>query len=83
MYGARPYAQFEAAMKALASGAKAAALPTEVDALFRVHPSWCAQEVAVVLGIPHEQALERLQEAETKGKLTAVHTRNGSVWHWK
>lgn len=83
VYGARPYAQFEAAMKALASGAKAAALPTEVDALFRVHPSWCAQEVAVVLGIPHEQALERLQEAETKGKLTAVHTRNGSVWHWK
>lgn len=81
VYGARPYAQFEAAVKALAPGAKAAALPTDVEALFRVHPSWCAQEVAVVLGIPHEQALSRLQRAEVKDKLSAVHTRNGGVWH--
>lgn len=83
VYGARPYAQFEAAVKVLAPGAKAAALPTDVDALFRVHPSWCAQEVAVVLGIPHEQALSQLQQAEAKGLLSAVHTRNGSAWHRK
>lgn len=83
VYGARPYAQFEAAVKALAPGVKAAALPTDVVALFRVHPSWCAQEVAVVLGIPHTQALTQLEQAEARGALTAVHTRNGSMWHRK
>lgn len=83
VYGSRPYIQFEAAVKALAPEAKAAALPTSLEELFRLHPSWCAQEVAVVLGMGHEEALAQLKQAEAEGTLSAVHTRNGSVWHRK
>lgn len=83
VYGSRPYDQFEAAVKALAPHAKAATLPADLNALFGVYPSWCAQEAAVVLGITHDQAVAQLKAAEDKGRLTAVHTRNGSVWHRK
>ncbi len=83
VYGARPYAQFEAAVKALRPDAVAAPLPSAVEELFGVHASWCAEEVAVVLDIPHAQAEAQLKAAEDKGKLTAVHTRNGSVWRGK
>jgi putative protein-disulfide isomerase len=81
VYGARPYAQFEAAVKALAPNAVPAERPADLDALFRLHPSWCAEEVAVMLGIPHDQARAQLQAAEKAGGLRAMHTRNGSVWH--
>lgn len=83
VYGARPYAQFEAAVNALAPEARPAPLPGTLEALFAVYPSWCAQEVAVVLGIPHEQAEAQLRNAEAAGRLSAVHTRNGSVWRSK
>ncbi|HMN06778.1 MAG TPA: DsbA family protein [Flavobacteriales bacterium] len=83
VYGSRPYAQFEAAVKALAPEAEAAALPSTLEELFRLHPSWCAQEMAVVLDLKHEEVLAKLKQAEAKGVITAVHTRNGSVWHRK
>ncbi len=81
VYGARPYATFEAAVKALKPDAQAAAVPASLDELFNVHPSWCAEEVAVMLDITHDQALVQLKAAEAAGRLRAVHTRNGSVWH--
>ena len=83
VYGARPYAQFEAAVKALLPTGTPAALPRTVQELFAIQGSWCAEEVAVMLGISHAQALELLQRAEQKGEITAVHTRNGSVWRSK
>ncbi|MGV3638220.1 MAG: DsbA family protein, partial [Flavobacteriales bacterium] len=42
VYGARPYAQFEAAVKTLKPDVQASALPVTLDALFDVHASWCA-----------------------------------------
>ncbi|MCW5899871.1 MAG: DsbA family protein [Flavobacteriales bacterium] len=81
VYGARPYVQFEAALKALKPDAKPAAVPASLHDLFKVHPSWCAEEVAVMLGTTHDAAEGMLKAAETKGELRAVHTRNGSVWH--
>ncbi|MBS1568397.1 MAG: DsbA family protein [Bacteroidetes bacterium] len=83
VYGARPYANFEAAVKALVPDANAAPPPTALEGLFALHASWCAEEVAVALGITHEQAKAALQAAEAKGALAAVHTRNGSVWRRK
>lgn len=83
VYGARPYANFEAAVKALAPDAMAAPTPTSLESLFAIHPTWCAEEVAVAMGITHEQAEAALQSAEARGMLTAVHTRNGSVWRRK
>ncbi|MBL8012108.1 MAG: hypothetical protein JNJ64_15985, partial [Flavobacteriales bacterium] len=49
--------------------------------LFKVHASWCAEEVAVMLGVTHEAAEGMLNAAESKGELRVVETRNGSVWH--
>lgn len=80
VYGARPYAQFEAAVRALAPEAKAAPLPVSLAELFNHHSSWCAQEVAVVLGVTYEQAVAQLEKAEAEGGHTTVATRNGSVW---
>lgn len=81
VYGARPYAQFTAAVEHLLPGAMPAMLPQNVRALFDLHPSWCAEEAAVMLGIPHAQARAELEAAEKAGTLHAVHTRHGSVWH--
>lgn len=81
VYGARPYAQFEAAVNGLLPTAKRPTLPETLDELFAVHASWCAEEVAVVMGITNERAQEHLNTAEAAGELRAVHTRNGSVWH--
>ncbi len=80
VYGARPYVQFEAAVKQLLPTAVRNALPSTLPELFALHHSWCAEEVAVMLGIAHEAALAMLKAAEDKGELSALHTRNGSVW---
>ena len=80
VYGARPYAQFESAVKAMKADVKAAASPATLNDLFDVHASWCAEEVAVMLGIPHADALARLKVEDAKGALSTVHTRNGSIW---
>ena len=69
-----------AAVKALQTDAKAARLPSTIAELFRIHASWCAEEVAVMLGTTHEQALQLLEQAQAKGELISVDTRNGSVW---
>jgi predicted DsbA family dithiol-disulfide isomerase len=81
LYGAKPYAHFEAAVRALQPDARAAARPAGLPSLLALYGSWCAEEVAVMLGITHEAALAMLQAAEGRGELRAVHTRNGSVWH--
>lgn len=83
VYGARPYATFEAAVKALKPDAKPKAVPASLSDLFKVHASWCAEEVAVILGITHDAAEAMLRAAEAKGELRALHTRNGSVWRRK
>ncbi|MCO5275648.1 MAG: DsbA family protein [Flavobacteriales bacterium] len=81
VYGARPYAQFEAAVKALKPDVKPAAVPASLGDLIKEHAAWCAEEVAVMLGITHEAAEGMLKAAEANGELRAVHTRNGSVWN--
>lgn len=83
VYGARPYATFEAAVKAVRPDVQNASVPTDLEGLFQVHASWCAEEVAVVLGIPHEQAVQQLKQAQAKGVAVPVDTRNGSVWRRK
>ena len=81
VYGARPYATFEAAVKTLKPDAEPKAMPASLGDLFKVHASWCAEEVAVMLGVTHEAAEGMLNAAESKGELRVVETRNGSVWH--
>ena len=83
VYGARPYAQFEAAVKTLKPDVQASSVPTTLEALFDVHASWCAEEVAVMLGIPYETAVAQLKAAQAKSALISVDTRNGSVWRRK
>ena len=81
VYGSRPYGTFEDAVKKLAPDLKPAPLPTSIEELFDRYDSWTAQEAAVVLGISHDEARKMLSSAEKEGKLSAIHTRNGSVWH--
>jgi pimeloyl-ACP methyl ester carboxylesterase len=83
VYGARPYAQFEAAVKQLLPSATHNTRPSALPELFALHHSWCAEEVAVMLGLTHEAALAMLRAAEGRGELSGVHTRNGSVWRQK
>lgn len=83
VYGARPYAQFEAAVRAMKPDVQAAPRPASLPDLFRLQATWCAEEAAVMLGIPHAEALAQLKQAEAAGMLSGVHTRNGSVWRGK
>ena len=83
VYGSRPYSTFEDAVKKLAPELEPAPLPTTMEELFDHHGSWTAQEAAVVLGISHDEAREMLTKAEQQGKLSAIHTRNGSIWRMK
>lgn len=83
VYGARTYAQFGTAVKALKPDVSAAAVPGTLKDLFAMHASWCAEEVAVMLGIGHADAVAQLKTAEARGELVGVHTRNGSVWRRK
>lgn len=83
LYGARPYTQFETIVRGLLPDAAPSVRPTTLDGLFRLHPSWCAEEAAVMLGIAHEQAEAQLKAEEDKGLSNAVHTRNGSLWRRK
>lgn len=83
VYGARPYAQFEEAVKQLLPSATHNTRPSALPELFALHHSWCAEEVAVMLGLTHEAALAMLRAAEGRGELSGVHTRNGSVWRQK
>lgn len=80
VYGARPYGQFEAAVKAMKPDVKGKPVPTTLTDLFAIHASWCAEEVAVALNITHEEAVQQLKQLQAKGELTSVDTRNGSVW---
>lgn len=80
VYGARPYVQFETAVKAMKPDVIGKQLPSTLAELFKVHHSWCAEEVAVALNITHEHALQQLKQLQAKGELTSVDTRNGSVW---
>jgi len=80
IYGARPYDQFATAVKDIFPEVKSAALPKTLEELFAVHASWCAEEVAVVLGISHATAVEQLQDQQAKGTLSVIETRNGNVW---
>lgn len=82
VYGARAYGYFAMAVKALLPGVKSANVPADLDALFAVHPTWCAEEVALAIGITHVQAETMLAAAEDKGLLKALHTRNGGLW-WR
>ncbi len=83
VYGSRPYGHFEAAVKAMAPAVKAAARPASLPDLFKAKASWCAEEVAVMLDVSREEATALLKRAEGNGELSAVHTRNGSVWRAK
>lgn len=80
VYGARPYVQFETAVKAMKPDVIGKQLPSTLAELFKVHHSWCAEEVAVALNITHEHALQQLKQLQAKGELISVDTRNGSVW---
>ena len=80
VYGARAYGYFTAAVNALLPGAKPAKAPAGLDGFFAIHPTWCAEEVAMAMGTTHAQAEMMLEAAEDKGLLKALHTRNGGVW---
>ena len=80
VYGARSYEQMEEALKQLAPGVQAAARPTTVDALFALHPSWCAQEAALMLATTPEAVTAELNGQVKEGKLERLDTRNGSIW---
>jgi predicted DsbA family dithiol-disulfide isomerase len=80
VYGARAYEQFVAALMQLIPDLVAMPRPATTEELFTLHPTWCAQEAAVMLDLSHEQATEQLNELVRSGKAERFDTRNGSVW---
>jgi putative protein-disulfide isomerase len=80
VYGARSYEQMVEALKQLAPGAKGQLLHTSVNELFKLHPSWCAQEAALMLNTTPAEITLQLDSQVKAGKLQRFDTRNGSIW---
>ena len=80
VYGARSYGQLEEALKQLSPGVEGKPLPSSVNELFEIHPSWCAQEAALVLNTAPAEITLQLDSQVKAGTLQRLDTRNGSIW---
>jgi hypothetical protein len=63
---------------ACAGRKKASCSHTSVNELFKLHPSWCAQEAALMLNTTPAEITLQLDSQVKAGKLQRFDTRNGS-----
>lgn len=83
VYGAKPYAEFEKALKTLDPNAKARAYDTNPDYLFNKYNSLTAREYSVLSSTPRKESENALNAMLEAGKLTRLETKNGSIWRRK
>ena len=80
VYGFRPYADFESAVKNVLPTAQKSPLNTEVINYFSDYKSLTAKELSVFNTISIEQAEQALVKLQTEGKLSCIETRHGNLW---
>lgn len=80
VYGARPYALYEAAILKLNSNVEKAEYNKDWETLFAEYPTLTAKEFSVLSGTPRAQSEELLNELSGAGKLAKMTTKNGSMW---
>lgn len=82
LYGAVPYANFEAAVVEMYPNAYKANYNTTAQSLFDVYTSLTAKEYAVLSGTPRNQCEAALDKLVAEGLLQKQTTKNGSIWRW-
>ncbi|TNE79859.1 MAG: DsbA family protein [Bacteroidetes bacterium] len=80
VYGARPYATFEAALLKAYPQAKKQTYANDWESLFNAFASLTAREFSELSGQPRKQAEAFLTKLTTEGKLEVLKTKNGSLW---
>ena len=80
VYGARPYAAYEAAVRALHPTAAKASYDHDWAALFGRYSSLTAREYAELSGTPRAESAARLDALTAAGHLTKLTTKNGALW---
>jgi predicted DsbA family dithiol-disulfide isomerase len=79
--GSKPYDFYEAALLKLSPNATKFEYNKSWDALFSKFPSLTANEFSVLSEKPREESEILLNELTTKGKLSVLKTKNGSIWY--
>jgi putative protein-disulfide isomerase len=80
VYGFRPYASFEQALKKLVPDAAPKACARDWSALFTQYPTLALREYAELAGMGMEDALAALEALEKAGELSRISCRNGHLW---
>lgn len=80
VYGARPYALYEAAILKLNDGIIKAEYSKNWETLFSKYPTLTAKEFSVLSGTPRVESETLLNDLSDKGSLEKRTTKNGSIW---
>jgi len=80
VYGFRPYADFENAVKNLLPSAQKTPLKPEVMNYFSEYKSLTEKELSIFNSITIEQAHQALSDLKKEGRLTCIETRHGNLW---
>lgn len=83
VYGARPYALYEAAILKLDDGIIKAEYSKNWETLFSKYPTLTAKEFSVLSGTPRSESETLLNELSEMGNLEKATTKNGSIWKIK
>lgn len=80
VYGARPYALYEAAILTLNSKIEKSEYSKDWETLFSKCHSLTAKEFSVLSGTPRAESEAALNGLHDAGKLDKLTTKNGSIW---
>jgi predicted DsbA family dithiol-disulfide isomerase len=83
VYGTRPYAFYEMAILKLNPNATKSEYSKNWEILFSIYPSLTAKEYAELSGTPRNESEEILNDLSTKGCLSKITTKNGTMWKIK
>jgi len=80
IYGARPYALYEAAIQKLYPSAERRQYPNQWNDLFNVFPTMTNREYAELRGIEPRNAEAELMDLMQKKELSVYRSKNGPIW---
>ncbi len=80
VYGARPYEQYEAAIKRLEPGISKSKYSNEIDYLFQQFDSYTLREFSEISGYSKMASEQMLNDWEKQHKLQRISTKNGNLW---
>lgn len=80
VHGSKPYAFYEMAILKLNPNAVKKEYRKDWETLFAKYPSLTAKEFSELSGNPRVESEKMLDELSSKGTLTKVTTKNGSMW---